>query len=134
MSQRIVILGGGFAGLNTALHLGARCRKRADVQITLICRDNYFQMTPLLFEAGSGVLEPRHAVNPIRPMFPKKWNFETQIVAFILSGDQQNDADVLAVCGASLSLLLSEIPFPEAILNTAFMRIWNSIVLGSLKK
>src|SRR5205085_5548330 len=32
-------------------------------------RNNYFLMTPLLFEAGSGVLEPRHVVNPIRPLF-----------------------------------------------------------------
>ena len=39
------------------------------VQITLISRNNYFLMTPLLFEAGSGILEPRHAVSPLRPLF-----------------------------------------------------------------
>ncbi|MBC8107933.1 MAG: NAD(P)/FAD-dependent oxidoreductase [Anaerolineae bacterium] len=66
---RIVILGGGFAGLYSTLHLQRIFRRRDEVDITLVSRDNYFTMTPLLFEAGSGVLEPRHAVSPIRPLF-----------------------------------------------------------------
>lgn len=66
---RIVVLGGGFAGLYTTLHLQRIFRRRANVDITLVSRDNFFTMTPLLFEAGSGVLEPRHAVSPIRPLF-----------------------------------------------------------------
>ncbi len=66
---RIVILGGGFAGVYTALHLQRIWRRDPAVKVTLISRDNFFLMTPLLFEAGSGILEPRHAVNPIRPMF-----------------------------------------------------------------
>src|SRR3954469_3014717 len=67
--KNILILGGGFGGLYTARNLERFLRHDADVAITLISRDNFFTMTPLLFEAGSGVLEPRHAVNPIRPMF-----------------------------------------------------------------
>jgi NADH:quinone reductase (non-electrogenic) len=66
---RIVILGGGFAGVYTALQLQRIWKHESSVQVTLISRDNFFLMTPLLFEAGSGILEPRHAVNPIRPMF-----------------------------------------------------------------
>src|SRR5829696_8037761 len=66
---RIVVLGGGFAGLYTTLHLQRIFRWRDDVDVTLVSRENYFTMTPLLFEAGSGVLEPRHAVSPIRPLF-----------------------------------------------------------------
>ena len=66
---RVLILGGGFGGVYTALHLEKVTG--ADVQITLVSRDNYFLMTPLLFEAGSGVLEPRHAVNPIRPLLTR---------------------------------------------------------------
>src|SRR5690349_22215737 len=68
----ILILGGGFGGVYTALHLERLLRKQSKacpVRVTLVSRDNYFQMTPLLFEAGSGVLEPRHAVSPIRPLF-----------------------------------------------------------------
>src|SRR5579884_1642578 len=69
--KRIVILGGGFGGVYTARHLEDLWRGARSVEITLISRDNYFLMTPLLFEAGSGVVEPRHAVSPIRMMFKR---------------------------------------------------------------
>src|SRR4051812_21640833 len=69
--QRIVVLGAGFGGLYTVARLEKIFRRHAGVEITLVSRDNYFLMTPLLFEAGSGVLEPRHAVNPIRRMYKK---------------------------------------------------------------
>lgn len=55
----------------TARRLQKLWRGDATVQITLVSRDNFFLMTPLLFEAGSGILEPRHAVNPLRPMFDR---------------------------------------------------------------
>jgi polyribonucleotide nucleotidyltransferase len=48
---------------------------------------------------------------PIRPLFPKKWRFETQVIATVLSMDQENDPDVLAVVGASAALSLSDIHF-----------------------
>jgi NADH dehydrogenase len=68
--HRIVIVGGGFGGVYTAIHLGRIWRKGrgsdAGADIVLVSRDNYFLMTPFLFEAGSGVLDPRHAVAPIR--------------------------------------------------------------------
>ncbi|MGN6367625.1 MAG: NAD(P)/FAD-dependent oxidoreductase [Phycisphaerae bacterium] len=69
--KRILVLGGGFGGIYTAYHLQKEFASDASVEITLVSRNNYFLMTPLLFEAGTGVLEPRHAVNPIRPMFKK---------------------------------------------------------------
>jgi NADH dehydrogenase len=67
--HRIVIVGGGFGGVYTAIHLGRIWQKTpADTgaDVVLVSRDNYFLMTPFLFEAGSGVLDPRHAVAPIR--------------------------------------------------------------------
>lgn len=76
---RIVILGGGFGGVYTAYHLQKLARPGRPLAITLISRDNYFLMTPLLFEAGSGVLEPRHAVNPIRPLLKKTRFVEAEI-------------------------------------------------------
>ena len=66
---RIVILGGGFGGVYTARGLQDMWGDDPAIHVTLISRNNYFLMTPLLFEAGSGVIEPRHAVNPIRPLF-----------------------------------------------------------------
>ncbi|HEY8748841.1 MAG TPA: NAD(P)/FAD-dependent oxidoreductase [Tepidisphaeraceae bacterium] len=76
---RVLILGGGFGGVYTALHLEKMTGP--DVQITLVSRDNYFLMTPLLFEAGSGVLEPRHAVNPIRPLLNRAQFVEADVQA-----------------------------------------------------
>jgi len=48
---------------------------------------------------------------PVRPLFPKGFNHETQIVAFVLSSDGQNDADILAINGASVALTCSVAPF-----------------------
>jgi len=48
---------------------------------------------------------------PIRPLFPAGWNFETQVIALVLSSDRANDSDVLALTGASASLYLSDIPW-----------------------
>lgn len=66
-SCRVVVVGGGIGGLAAARHLDRRLRRRADVEVTLINRDNFFLLSPLLFEACSGVLELRHCAQPIRP-------------------------------------------------------------------
>jgi polyribonucleotide nucleotidyltransferase len=52
---------------------------------------------------------------PLRPLFPEGWNFETQVIALVLSADIENDPDVLAVTGASAALAISDIPFPNPI-------------------
>jgi NADH:quinone reductase (non-electrogenic) len=63
---RIVVLGGGFGGVATARHLERVLRGYPDVEITLVSRDNFFVLTPLLFESCSGRLELRHCAQPIR--------------------------------------------------------------------
>lgn len=64
-TQSIVILGGGFAGAYCAQALERSLGKR-DVAIWLLDRNNYFVFYPFLVEAGTGSLEPRHAVISIR--------------------------------------------------------------------
>ncbi len=64
--KRIVILGGGFGGVYTARHLERLFRRRSDVEIVLVSRDNFLLMTPLLFEAFSGTLDVRDCSFPIR--------------------------------------------------------------------
>lgn len=85
-AMRIVILGGGFGGVYTARSLERLLRASDNAQVTLISRDNFFVMTPLLFEAGSGVLEPRHAVNPIRTLFKKVQFMQAEIEGIDLDG------------------------------------------------
>jgi NADH dehydrogenase len=64
--QRIVIVGGGFAGVATARHLERLSRRRPDVEIVLVSRDNFVVMTPLLFEIFSGTLDMRSCSLPVR--------------------------------------------------------------------
>ncbi|MGZ3632638.1 MAG: NAD(P)/FAD-dependent oxidoreductase [Candidatus Limnocylindrales bacterium] len=80
MSQRIVILGGGFAGVSTAQELVKRLRRArrlarqrgADattaVEVLLLNRDNYFVFQPLLADILSGTIETTHVVVPLRRM------------------------------------------------------------------
>jgi NADH dehydrogenase len=73
--HRVLILGGGFAGVMTAQNLERRLGRRMDVEIWLVSRDNFMLFTPLLPEVCSGVLEPRHVVSPLRGMLrrPSSW-------------------------------------------------------------
>src|SRR5262245_61904061 len=61
------------------------------------------------------VLTSRCIDRPIRPLFPAGWRYETQIIALVLSSDQENDTDVLAITGASAAIALSELPFERTI-------------------
>jgi NADH:ubiquinone reductase (H+-translocating) len=63
---RVVVLGGGFGGVATARHLERALRGHTNVEITLVSRENFFVITPLLFEACSGRIELRHCAQPIR--------------------------------------------------------------------
>jgi NADH dehydrogenase len=64
--KRILILGGGFAGLATARRLERLLRRREDVEIALVSQDNFVVMTPLLFEVFSGTLDLRSSSLPVR--------------------------------------------------------------------
>lgn len=57
------------------------------------------------------ILTCRMTDRPLRPLFPKGYLYETQIVALMLSADQINDADILSMNGASAALSISDIPF-----------------------
>jgi polyribonucleotide nucleotidyltransferase len=60
-------------------------------------------------------LSSRQIDRPIRPLLHKNWTYETQVMATVVSSDQEHDADVLALIGGSASLVLSDIPFPEPV-------------------
>ena len=65
---RIVILGGGFGGVYTALALEKALRRRRDLEVTLVNRENFFLFTPMLHEVAASDLDMTHIVNPIRKL------------------------------------------------------------------
>jgi polyribonucleotide nucleotidyltransferase len=76
------------------------------------------------------VLSSRQIDRPIRPLFSKQFPYETQIMATVLSSDQENDADVLALIGASAAINLSDIPFPEPIGAVRVARLEGQFVVN----
>jgi polyribonucleotide nucleotidyltransferase len=69
------------------------------------------------------ILTARLIDRPLRPLFPKGFFHDVQIIATVLSADQENDPDVLAICGASAALELSNIPFQGPIAGVRVGRI-----------
>ncbi len=57
------------------------------------------------------ILSARLIDRPIRPLFPEDFLNEVQVVCYVISADQENDADILGVIGASAALSISDIPF-----------------------
>jgi NADH dehydrogenase len=74
---RIVILGGGFGGVYTARWLEKYCDDNAE--IILVSRNNFFLMTPLLFEVCSGTLDLRHCAIPIRSFLRRTRIIEAKV-------------------------------------------------------
>lgn len=70
MTPRIVIAGGGYVGMYTALRLQRKLR-RGEAHITVINADSYMTYQPFLPEAAAGNLEPRHVVVPLRRVLPR---------------------------------------------------------------
>ena len=66
--QHIVILGGGFAGVYTALRLERTLARDPDIEIVLVSRDNFLLFTPMLHEVVTGEIGPTDIVNALRKM------------------------------------------------------------------
>ena len=76
------------------------------------------------------ILTCRLIDRPCRPLFPKGFYYETQIIATVLSADQDNPTDVLALNGASLALTLSQIPWDGPIAAARVGRIDGTFVFN----
>ena len=84
--KRILILGGGFAGIYTALHLERLIRRREDVEAVLVSRENYMVFQPMLAEVLSGNIGILDTVTPIRKLVPHTRLFVRDVQAVDLEG------------------------------------------------
>jgi polyribonucleotide nucleotidyltransferase len=78
----------------------------------------------------SEILTARLIDRPIRPLFPKGILNDVQVMAIVLSSDGENDPDILAVNGASVALLISDIPFNGPLVCCRVGRVNNEFVLN----
>jgi NADH:ubiquinone reductase (H+-translocating) len=82
---RVIILGGGFAGLSAAMYLDKTLARRADAEVTLINRENFILFTPMLHEVAAGDLYPGDIVNPIRRILHHVKFVQAEVQAIDLS-------------------------------------------------
>lgn len=80
--------------------------------------------------SGKEILSSRLIDRPVRPLFPDGYNHEVQIIAYVISSDQENNGDVLGICGASAALCISEIPFLGPIAGVRVGRIDNQFIIN----
>src|SRR5438093_2487889 len=80
--------------------------------------------------AEKEVLTSRLIDRPLRPLFPKGFNCETQVIATVLSHDKENDPDVLSLLGASTALVLSDVPWNGPIAAVRIGRIGGQFVIN----
>ena len=96
MSSRVVVVGGGFAGLNTA-----RALKGADVEITIIDQRNFHLFQPLLYQVAMAALNPSDIAYPIRSIFRRQANVKSvllgEVVDVDLDGKSVEMADGVAI-------------------------------------
>jgi polyribonucleotide nucleotidyltransferase len=86
----------------------------------------YFKREGRLTETET--LTSRLIDRPTRPLFPKGWRHETQIVALVLSYDRENPSDVLAMTGASTALTISDVPWAGPYAGVRVARVEGQLV------
>jgi NADH dehydrogenase len=82
---RIVVLGGGFAGIYAVMELERRLGRDPAVEITLVNKDNFFVFTPMLHEVAASDLDLTHIVNPIRKLLRSATFFHGDVLEIDLA-------------------------------------------------
>jgi NADH dehydrogenase len=77
--KRILILGGGFAGIEVLRQLQKAFQDDVSIDITLVSRDNFFLFTPMLPEVSSGMIETRHILTPVRTFCKRAKFYEANV-------------------------------------------------------
>jgi NADH dehydrogenase len=103
-------LGGGFAGVETARYLDRTAARRADVEVTLVSRDNFTLFTPMLDEVATGDLEPSHITNPLRKLLRRVTILSANIKKIDLAARR------VTISYGIGDLLTRELPFDHLVL------------------
>jgi NADH dehydrogenase len=82
---RVVILGAGFAGVYTAMHLERRWPRHIPLELTLVSRDNHMLFTPMLHEVAASDVDITHVVSPIRKLLRRGSFFAGEVEAVSLA-------------------------------------------------
>ena len=86
--KKILILGGGFAGIEVLKRLRKKFKNREDIEITLVSKDNFLLFTPMLPEVASGMIETRHIVTPVREFCKKAKFYEATVESIDFRNNQ----------------------------------------------
>ncbi|MCZ6553710.1 MAG: FAD-dependent oxidoreductase, partial [SAR324 cluster bacterium] len=98
---KILILGGGFAGVHCALRLERLLGRFTNVEVTLVHRESYFQFHPLLLEVVGGTIQPGNIVNPIRRICTRTQFFHGEATSIDTDARQ---ASVALISGEEITL------------------------------
>src|SRR5262244_1492556 len=82
---RVLILGGGFAGLYAGMQLDKTLARRPDVEVTVVNRENFFLFTPMLHEVAASDLDITHIVSPLRTLLKRTTIFIGDVSSIDLS-------------------------------------------------
>ncbi len=77
--KKIVVLGGGFAGVKCARKLESHFKGDSDIELVLVSEDNFLLFTPMLPQVASGMIETRHIIMPIRAICERTVFYEGRI-------------------------------------------------------
>jgi NADH dehydrogenase len=116
-TTKIVVLGGGIGGTHVALELERLLKRRTDVEVTLVSRDDFCTMTPLLFDAVSHG-EIRHVTAPIQPLLARTRFVRAEIERVDLIRRvvfTRSDGIVQALAYDHLVVALGSVPFYERV-------------------
>ena len=108
-AHRVVIVGGGFAGLNAA-----RALRRAPVQVTLVDRRNFHLFQPLLYQVATGALSPANIAAPLRSILERQRNCEV-LLGEVRGFDVSRRVLLLGDCpnSSESARKIGTVPFPE---------------------
>src|ERR687895_563218 len=150
--KKILILCGGFAGVEVLRRLQDRFQNDVSIDITMVSKDNFFLFTPMLHEVASGMIETRHIVTPIRAFCNRAKFYAARVESIDLKNKQitiesstfTSFMPVAATSAATMSdreepaytdpLVLSEVKRDEETLKDTLSYDYLVIALGSETK